>query len=41
MLDQGCGGETRMVMAEMTDGGDENARHKAHDSGRGDAPWLA
>jgi hypothetical protein len=34
------GGETRVVMAEMREGGEENTRHEPQDCGHGNAPRL-
>jgi hypothetical protein len=41
MRNQSCGGEARMVMAEMPEYSEENANHEAHDGGQVDAPGLA
>jgi hypothetical protein len=38
MLDQGCWGVPGMVMAEVMDGGNEDASHESQGSGQGNAP---
>jgi hypothetical protein len=41
VLDQGCGSVPRVGMAEMPEGGTEDACQEAQDSGQGNTPRLA